>query len=123
MIYSIGKVNQLYIYIYQLILRFFFQIGHYRVLSRVLSAIAMHSSILAWKSPWTEELGGLQSIGRTESDTTKHTHIHSSVYISIPVFQFTPLNPCPWQPCLSSTSVTLFLFCKFICTQFLRCHI
>ena len=22
-----------------------------------------HSSILAWKSPWTEELGGLQSMG------------------------------------------------------------
>ena len=25
--------------------------------------IATHSSILAWKIPWTEELGGLQSIG------------------------------------------------------------
>ena len=25
--------------------------------------IATHSSILAWKSPWTEELGGLQSMG------------------------------------------------------------
>ena len=24
-------------------------------------AIATHSSILAWKSPWTEEPGGLQS--------------------------------------------------------------
>ena len=23
----------------------------------------IHSSILAWRSPWTEELGGLQSIG------------------------------------------------------------
>ena len=22
-----------------------------------------HSSILAWRSPWTEELGGLQSMG------------------------------------------------------------
>ena len=22
-----------------------------------------HSSILAWKIPWTEELGGLQSVG------------------------------------------------------------
>ena len=25
--------------------------------------MATHSSILAWKIPWTEELGGLQSIG------------------------------------------------------------
>ena len=25
--------------------------------------IAMHSSILAWRNPWTEEPGGLQSIG------------------------------------------------------------
>ena len=25
--------------------------------------MAIHSSILAWRSPWTEEPGGLQSIG------------------------------------------------------------
>ena len=25
--------------------------------------IAIHSSIIAWKIPWTEEPGGLQSIG------------------------------------------------------------
>ena len=25
--------------------------------------MATHSSILAWKIPWTEELGGLQSVG------------------------------------------------------------
>ena len=25
--------------------------------------IATHSSILAWKNPWTEEPGGLQSLG------------------------------------------------------------
>ena len=25
--------------------------------------IATHSNILAWRIPWTEELGGLQSIG------------------------------------------------------------
>ena len=28
---------------------------------------ATHSSILAWKTPWTEEPGGLQSIGSTKS--------------------------------------------------------
>ena len=31
-----------------------------------------HSSILAWKTPWTEESGRLQSMGVTkELDTTK----------------------------------------------------
>ena len=29
-----------------------------------------HSSILAWKIPWTEETGGLQSMGSKELDTT-----------------------------------------------------
>ena len=39
--------------------------------------MATHSSILALKIPWTEELGGLQSTG-SESDTTKviSTHAH-----------------------------------------------
>ena len=32
--------------------------------------MAMHFSILAWEIPWTEEPGGLQSIGLQESDTT-----------------------------------------------------
>ena len=32
-------------------------------------AIHSHSSILAWEISWTEELGGLQSMGRKESDT------------------------------------------------------
>ena len=31
--------------------------------------MATHSSILAWKIPWTEEPGGLQSIGVTKSRT------------------------------------------------------
>ena len=30
-----------------------------------------HSSTLAWRIPWTEEPGGLQSMGSQESDTTK----------------------------------------------------
>ena len=43
--------------------------------------MATHSSILAWRIPWTEELGGLQSMGRKESDTTErlHTHAHISL--------------------------------------------
>ena len=30
-----------------------------------------HSSILAWRMPWTEEPGGLQSMGLQESDMTE----------------------------------------------------
>ena len=40
-----------------------------------------HASILVWKIPWTEEHGGLQSMGSQESDMTKplsrHTHTHT----------------------------------------------
>jgi len=32
---------------------------------------ATHSSILAREIPWTEEPGGLQSMGHKESDTTE----------------------------------------------------
>ena len=39
--------------------------------------MATHSSILAWRIPWTEELGGLQSTGRKELDTTERLHFRS----------------------------------------------
>ena len=39
--------------------------------------MATHSSIFAWKIPWTEELGRLQSMGWQESDTTERLHFHS----------------------------------------------
>ena len=32
--------------------------------------MATHSSILAWRIPWTEEPGRLQSMGLQELDTT-----------------------------------------------------
>ena len=32
--------------------------------------MATHSSILAWEIPWTEEPGGLQSVGLQESEMT-----------------------------------------------------
>ena len=39
-------------------------------------AMAPHSSTLAWKIPWMEEPGGLQSMGSLESDTTEQLHFH-----------------------------------------------
>ena len=36
--------------------------------------VATHSSILAWRIPWAEKPGGLQSMGSEELDTTKAVH-------------------------------------------------
>ena len=41
--------------------------------------MATHSSILDWRIPWTEEPGGLQSMGSKESDTTEQLHFHFRV--------------------------------------------
>ena len=47
--------------------------------------MATHSSILAWRIPWMEELGGLQSMGRKESDTTERLHFHCISKITFPL--------------------------------------
>ena len=52
---------------------------------RLENGMAAHSSILAWEIPWTEEPGGLQSMGGKVSDTTEwvsrfHTVIKSVVF-------------------------------------------
>ena len=41
--------------------------------------MATHSSILAWRIPWTEEPGGLESMG-SKSWTTKHSPAYDYVY-------------------------------------------
>ena len=41
--------------------------------------MASHSSTLAWKIPWTEEPGRLQSMGFEESDATEQLHFHFSL--------------------------------------------
>ena len=42
-------------------------------------AMAPHSSTLAWKIPWMEEPGRLQSWGRWELDTTERLPFHFSL--------------------------------------------
>ena len=50
--------------------------------------VAIHSSILAWRIPWTEEPGGPQSIGSRRvghnwsnlAHTHTHTHTHRYTY-------------------------------------------
>ena len=39
--------------------------------------MATHSSTLVWKIPWTEEAGGLQSMGSRLSDFTFTFHFHA----------------------------------------------
>ena len=41
------------------------------------NAIATHSSTLAWKITWTEEPGGLQSMGSRLSNFTFTFHFHA----------------------------------------------
>ena len=43
--------------------------------------MATHSSIIAWRIPWMEETGRLQSTGHKESDTTEQLHFTSLVYL------------------------------------------
>ena len=42
--------------------------------------MAIHSRILAWRIPWTEKPGGLQSVG-LQSRTCRHTHTHTLWFI------------------------------------------
>ena len=41
--------------------------------------MAPHSSTFAWKIPWMEEPGGLQSMGSLELDTTERLPFHFSL--------------------------------------------
>ena len=42
-------------------------------------AMAPHSSTLAWKIPWTEEPGGLQSMESLGTGQTERLHFHFSL--------------------------------------------
>ena len=46
--------------------------------------MATHSGVLAWEIPWTEEPGGLQSMGfqRVRHDQA-HTQTHALYYVSL----------------------------------------
>ena len=70
--------------------------------------MAIHSSILAWKIPWTEESEGLQSTG---SQRVGHnwacTHTHVILYASLLYAYFLCISPV----CLSdATKITLLSF-------------
>ena len=56
--------------------------------------VATHSSILAWRIPWTEEPGGLQSMEshRARHDWATHTHTHT---LSLSLSLSLHLSPSP----------------------------
>ena len=63
--------------------------------------MATHASIFAWRNPWTEEPGGLQSLESKESDTierlTLSLHSMSQVFYIAPdvmIFMKKALNKC-----------------------------
>ena len=45
--------------------------------------MANHSSTLAWRIPWAEELGGLQSTGRTRLSDFTFTKIEPHVAVAV----------------------------------------
>ena len=40
-----------------------------------------HSSILVWRIPWTEESGGLQSMGVSQSQTMRQCSAHKRYFL------------------------------------------
>ena len=83
------------------------QEAHSAALRRGEKEMATHSSTLAWRIPWTEELGGLQSTGRKKSDTTEELHFHFH-YISLNA----PLSCVDHSPCRFQISQFTFLTCS-----------
>ena len=49
------------------------QVGSLRWEDSLEEGMTTHSSILAWRIPWTEEPGGYNPYGRKESDMTEAT--------------------------------------------------
>ena len=55
--------------------------------------MATHSSVLVWKIPWTEELGGLQSKGWPRV-RTEYTYTLTVILISVNFFHFPSSKLC-----------------------------
>ena len=86
--------------------------------------MATHSSILAWKIPWMEEAGGLQSVG---SQRVGHDWVTSPSFTMVSVqycsLQHQTLLPstvtfatgrCFFYGCVSSFFLELFLYCSLV---------
>ena len=95
------------LYNYCLILEYFYQ-------PRLEKEMVTHSSILAWRIPWTEKPSGLQSVGsqRVRQDWVTNTYISPDINRnSVPISSYTPINsPLPLASShLLSVPVDLFI--------------
>ena len=54
------------------------QVGSLRWEDPLEKEMATHSSIPAWRIPWTEELEGYSPRGCNDLDTTEYAHTHKS---------------------------------------------
>ena len=58
--------------------------------------MATHSSVLAWRIPWTEKPGRLQFVGSKRVDTTEQlTHTHTHTHTDLSLRHSSPLFPLP----------------------------
>ena len=69
--------------------------------------MATHSSVLAWRIPWTEEPGRLQFMGSDTTEWLTHTHTHTHTHISLLGFLW-----LRWK---------VYVF-KIILCWYIRCH-
>ena len=91
-------------------------------------SMATHSSLLAWRIPWTEEPGGLQSIGlhRVEHNWSDCTCAHTILFWFVICFEIRKcwgLRICSFSGlfgCLESFAVPdKFCICFYL---YKRCH-
>ena len=79
--------------------------------------MATHSSILAWRIPWTEEPGRLQSMWLQESNTTEcarahtHTHTHTRMHTHTHMQSWTCFFFFNWS------IIALQCYVSFCCTK------
>ena len=62
--------------------------------------MATHSSVLAWRIPWTEEPDGLQSIGSQRVGhklVTKWASLIAQLVKNLPAMQETPVRVLGWE--------------------------
>ena len=71
------------------------QVGSFGWEDPLEKGMATHSSVLAWVIPWTEEPGGLQSMGsqRVRYDWVTDTFTFSYTWYHLP-FSFWPSGQC-----------------------------
>ena len=62
--------------------------------------MATHSSILAWRIPWTEEPGGYSPWGQKESDMTEQPSTHTPLLLS-QTLTCSPFQLFRWQEVIS----------------------